>query len=69
MGVRGDAEPHPDEPDAHDDHPDSTVLMVHAYDEYNRDSGIVDYYKDAGTATTEVDLHNVVEITQHGING
>lgn len=37
---------HPEEPDAHDDHPDSTVLMVTAWDEYNKNSGIVDYYKD-----------------------
>jgi hypothetical protein len=37
---------HPEEPDAHDDHPDITVLMVTAWDEYNKNSGIVDYYKD-----------------------
>ena len=35
---------HPDTDDAHDDHPDATVLMNYAYDSYNINSGIRDYY-------------------------
>ena len=37
---------HPDEEDAHDDHPDSTALMNFAYDSYNNSSGIKQYYAD-----------------------
>ena len=35
---------HPDSDNAHDDHPDATVLMNYAYDSYNINSGIRDYY-------------------------
>lgn len=55
---------HPDEADAHDDHPDATVLMVNSYDEYNRSSGIIDYYKEAAAPTSpqpgEVEEHGIV---------
>lgn len=37
---------HPDEEDAHDDHPDSTALMNFAYDSYNESSGIKQFYAD-----------------------
>ena len=37
---------HPDEEDAHDDHPDSTALMNFAFDSYNESSGIKQYYAD-----------------------
>lgn len=37
---------HPDEEDAHDDHPDSTALMNFAYDSYTNSSGIKQYYAD-----------------------
>lgn len=41
---------HPDEEDAHDDHPDSTALMNFAYDSYNKSSGIFDYYAEGNKA-------------------
>ena len=37
---------HPDEEDAHDDHPDSTALMNFAFDSYNQSSGIKQFYAD-----------------------
>jgi len=37
---------HPDQEDAHDDHPDSTALMNFAYDSYNQSSGIKQSYAD-----------------------
>lgn len=37
---------HPDQEDAHDDHPDSTALMNFAYDSYNNSSGIKQFYAD-----------------------
>ena len=37
---------HPDSDDAHDDHPDATVLMGYAYDNYNINSGIKDFYNE-----------------------
>ena len=37
---------HPDEEDAHDDHPDSTALMNFAYDSYTNSSGIKQFYAD-----------------------
>jgi hypothetical protein len=36
---------HPDDQDAHDDHPDSTALMNYAYDSYNINSGIKQHYQ------------------------
>lgn len=36
---------HPDDQDAHDDHPDSTALMNYAYDSYNISSGIRQHYQ------------------------
>lgn len=36
---------HPDDQDAHDDHPDSTALMNYAYDSYNINSGIKEHYQ------------------------
>lgn len=37
---------HPDTAGAHDDHPDSTALMNYAYDSYNINSGIKQFYAD-----------------------
>lgn len=37
---------HPDKENAHDDHPDATALMNFAYDSYNLNSGISDFYAD-----------------------
>ncbi len=36
---------HPDEEDAHDDHPDSTALMNFAFDSYNNSSGLKQFYE------------------------
>lgn len=36
---------HRDEKNGHDDHPDATVLMGHAFDSYNINSGIKQYYQ------------------------
>lgn len=47
---------HPDEEDAHDDHPDSTALMNFAYDNYNATSGIMDYYKSSGKNEDNQDI-------------
>jgi hypothetical protein len=41
---------HPDEPDAHDDHPDSSALMNYAHDSYNVSSGIFQYYAEGKKA-------------------
>ena len=35
---------HPNKPNAHDDHPDATALMIYAFDGYHKGSGIGDYY-------------------------
>lgn len=40
---------HPDEKNAHDDHPDATTLMNNAYDQYNITAGLMGYYKDKVT--------------------
>ncbi len=37
---------HPNEGNAHDDHPDSTALLSNAYDSYNAGSGLASYYKE-----------------------
>ena len=37
---------HPDGKDAHDDHPDSFALMNFAWVQYNKGSGMADFYKD-----------------------
>jgi len=47
---------HPDEEDAHDDHPDSTALMNFAFDSYNATSGIMDYYKGSGKNEDNQDI-------------
>lgn len=41
---------HPDEPGAHDDHPDSSTLMNYAHDSYNINSGIFQYYAEGKQA-------------------
>lgn len=41
---------HPDEPEAHDDHPDSSALMNYAHDSYNVSSGIFQYYAEGKKA-------------------
>lgn len=46
---------HPDEGDAHDDHPDSTALMNLAFDSYNNNSGIFQYYAEGNKAKERAD--------------
>lgn len=41
---------HPDEQDAHDDHPDSLALLNFAYDSYNVSSGMLSVYREKAEA-------------------
>lgn len=58
---------HPDEPDAHDDHPDSTALMNYAYDSYNISSGIFQYYAEGNKAKESADYVSAIAAANKGL--
>lgn len=57
---------HPDNQDAHDDHPDSTALMNYAYDSYNISSGIKQHYQNLVTERAAADQAAAIAAANQG---